>query len=468
MTNQNDSYGDILDNESPPELADLLKKLTMVYASSARRRLPDSARLATRAAIAHEALTSAQLGPEVGAARRKPSGRSIRRAGANGLLSRPVRYASLACAMLAVVVGLIVCNATTTTIPSVSASAVLQRAAAYGIPRGQFAHFTYRIRVTLSPIWKGTTNCRQGAGQTETTYSQVWIRGSEGGTPQAVIERSKPCDVASLPGCPSVLVGRQLYEYPGACLDLSQGPYFSPAAVMIRPTSWPISTLPSGLFYGPNLAYFLLHSLQRSTTVTAHHTVFQGHAAYELDVRNWPGESPGDDATLYFDAKTHLLLGLNSHYARYSIERLRLFHEQWYGAKAEWRKSLADLPRWRSSADGLISFPGTPTVADFIRACPGIDAKSIPIPTPTPATTSGAIHPPTRHHGDGLLSVCRTIHPTMTASLLAWRIMRPNIERLQAAVRIGIFSALQVHDSITYEHKHLAAWVTEPGSPVLY
>lgn len=127
-------------------------------------------------------------------------------------------------------------------------------------------------------------------------------------------------------------------------------------------------------------------------------------------------------------------------------------------AEAAWTRSLAQLPSWRSRADGIIHFAGFPLLSDFIRACPGVARGSIPIPAATPTSVRGAGQAPTLRPQNGLLGVRRKIRSHVTRGLLAGRMLRPVMKRLCAARRIGVFSAGQVRYSIAHEFSWLT-WI---------
>ena len=464
MTTLDDAFDDVLDSKQEPEFADFLRTLRMAYAESADSRLPERSRLGIRAAITREA-QAAVMPVDTQTITRRPVflQRWLRAKPSDlhyGLLSAPVRFASVVCIALALAAGLFAYNATTTNNSTVSAASVLRIAAGYSVPPGSFAHFTYRVRVTYVPDWKGIIMCGGPTGRIQTSYSQAWVRGKEAGGPQAVIERDKPCDSGTWPGCPSVVIGRQLYKYPGACGGDSPARL---ADVMAVPNDWPSSALPSNLFYGPSAAHFLQQSLGSSTRITARTTVFQGRSVYELDVKNWPGDNPASDTALYFAAKTGLLTGVNFK-NKYVTWRVRLVRQQFRDTKAAWTRSLARLPKWRVPADGIIDLSGFPQLSDFNRACPGDAPSSVPIPTPTPSATSGSTQTPTARSRNGLLGVCRKIHPLMTRSILAWRMLHPDMKRLWTAQRIGVFSAGQVRYSIAWEHSWLTRFIGKPSS----
>jgi hypothetical protein len=451
MTTSSNSYDDLLDSQQSPAFTDFLATVRLAYAGSAADRLPDGTRRSIRALIAQEAqATTASTRGQTELVWPKLPSRWLP-VGAWGRRTGVVRYLSLACIALALVATLLAYNATTTTTPSVSASSVLRLAAGYSLPAGRFAHFTYRVRVTYIPSWTGILRCLGRTRHTVTSYSQVWIRGREGNTPQAVVERSKPCDSGTWPGCPSVVVGRQLYEYPGACLE---GPS-RPASVDILSNDWPTTTLPSNLYYGPSAAHFLQHSLPDNATVEARHTVFQGRPVYELEVKNWPGDNPTDDVALYFESKTGLLIGMNEK-NKYVTWRVRLINQQWRGAETAWASSVAQLPHWKSRADGAVAFPYLFSMSDFIRACPAVARASIPVPTPTPISALLKGQEPTEKNGRGLLAVCRKVQPHMTRRLLAWRLMRTNRDHLYTAARLGVIPAREARYSIAAEHRQLA------------
>jgi hypothetical protein len=105
------------------------------------------------------------------------------------------------------------------------------------------------------------------------------------------------------------VIGRQFYEYPGACGGSGPDRF---ADVTALPNDWPSSTLPSNLLLRAKRCPFSSTLTQRQLRRYGANAVFQGHDVYELDVNNWPAENPKNNVTLYFEAQTGLLIGLNS------------------------------------------------------------------------------------------------------------------------------------------------------------
>ena len=460
MTIPSDDYHDIFDGAPSGDLQPILHRLEELRQAVAGQTLPEATNGSILAVIAEAPRGAPVSLPQP--RKQSPSsppvavGRSTLTAKPHIVISWP-RWAWLAAAVLIVAGSAGLYNLSENGASPVSAAAVLRQAASFSLTKGQVSLFTYRIE--MLPI---EFSCKFGFFphvQRGPRFVRFLVRGgSHENDPSIVIQSATQiCGGERLPTCPMVVVGHQTYVFNYLCGQRGSTP--GPGVQML-PRNEPLPVIADNLFYGASAARTLEDGVRHGVSISARQGFLQGHHVYVVTARDWLGER--GPIILYFDAKTYVLRGMDiEHAALYGLqsgrevperEQIRLVRERINLPPIRWLEALKSLPRYtpeqfpRPPVDNfgadLIVFPGLPAIADLRRSCPGVrDVRALLAVGKTP------------------LEACHTAFPPITATTLAWRLMRPNIHVLNNAVHARIFSRRQVRASIGYEHTKVREWV---------
>lgn len=462
MTNPFDGYDDIFGDEQPFEIAPTLRRLSVFGQTARRHGLSKSKDREILAALRQSSPNDHIVSfPTQDSRHKVPRKRTAGTAASAAMASRRSRLlwrsAGLAAALVIMAASASLYALTQTRPTTVSAAAVLRRAAAFSLQPGQIARFTYRTTLKNGV----DTRCLEGS------TAAYWVRGRQGTLPQVVVEKSlyEPC--FSKVRCPVVVVQEQVYRFSQLCPGLPAGAAPGVGVRMI-PRKFSNSGMATNLIYRTSAIRHLEAASSQKGTVVAHRAMLGGHDVYVVTLKL--SDDPHEKfVTLYFDAKSYLLRGMDFPFFDYPtpspqsgrlafVTKVRLIHMNLYASQTPWQRVLSKLPRYtpwvnslvgpeKQSGADLIGFPGWPTLADAKTSCPGLPQVS-----------------PQLLAAESPLELCRTAEPDISVSKLVWRLMRHNISLLNTAVRAHILPRRQVRVSVRAEHRWISKWVTKKGA----
>jgi hypothetical protein len=195
---------------------------------------------------------------------------------------------------------------------------------------------------------------------------------------------------------------------------------------------------------GAQTARYLQRSLSRGHYITSRIGRIAGRRVDVLTIDHWPGTrmmpanpqsylQASGPLVLYFDLKTHVLLGMDGRGLEPGAPgrrwRIRLVQEQLTGARKAWAKNLHLMVHGIQNGP---AGPGErwtpimieqPAVTDLLRVCPGIRRLAADL-----------------WAGMGALGTCRTVRPNITPGELISALMVRDRAQLGLAVGEHIFS----------------------------
>jgi hypothetical protein len=378
-----------------------------------------------------EALAESLLANAITDARRlapQPSnaGHSARRS--RRAASRGRRLVALAVPALALAIFVLVMSFPFGGHGGASAEGLLRRAAAITFEPNQARHLVYDVTMTLP-------------GHLATGTGQIWIAANARGKPVEATETLRLSKTAS---------GRQMvverdqqtmrgtYTYDGthnAIVIPSRNDFTSAAR------SAPTLPLPVYLFDGATVAQRVADLLAHGA-VRAHllpERTIDGVTVDAVRVDGWPNGA-SIAATLYFDARSHLLRGFDSH-----------------GTDPSY-----DSPVWRVRLAKQTSMPRDKAPADAFALDAPTGAKVQPPPPAFGALLRLCGRQPKLLLGSGktLLATCQTGHPGLTKNVLVAALVGSAPQDLAAAVQAGAINRPQAEAALQLQRTQIIQMLT--------